>query len=1228
MNTNNSISNSLKKLLEINTNSLKTFERINEAVTTDQKNIQLEILTETGDTKLVSIPGFNFMKKELERLDTNLKALTGLGKGSTKIKLPDGTFQNIITSELSTPANDITLVSRPTSFSTKPNYFAEDFLNPILKTSIDVSGQIPNDTERVLIKRIIFDSTNQVSVDFFNENYRNKEDIDYLTAIRDIANNNITYIVDEDLRDMPYRTGQYTGKFDVLSISNSQREVIVNGVTTKTAIKLYTLDSLTYSDKEKDLNDTELLRIGDELMVTGGSKNTRYKISKLDASTRQVELELVEGYEPIKIGSSVLGIYKSEDDNLQVDIPCGFNERVLMFMKAVDPVSKLLAENWSPGIGFYTNELTVLQDDGVEISLANFYKEEVADFAKMIDAIKTDSIPPATVGVTPDSPVLDTSNFKVVQINRHLTANDAADKIKKLNSDKITVDEAIKKLDETITKKRSEIATKKYESNVQRDKDKNELNSLVEERASEAKLFNSIVTQIQSINTESNATKVAPKYRVRGFWAVPKAKTVANTLDQQVVQFIVQYRYLSTSGKSGDAAQLKFKNEGREKTAVFSNWVEFKTKPRPRAKSIDSDGNVASKFTWQESKIEDGQEINFNQLDIPINQGELVEIRVKSISEAGYPANPIMSDWSEPISMNFPEAEIDTTDTDDIIQQNIAELARVRMNDELTSQGVYTHVGDSFTANESYYAHVATNIASGFLSEEQKPISVYDKIAELEAQIASLKGTVEAEVGELIVKIVDDSGVVTNVNKDTTTQLFAGYYVDEVADLTVRKGHIVTKTYKLLLENSKSTKLELVSRLVGDRLKPAYRSSNASSLDSLNGFGIAINDSGGNTPDVKIDSDSYYLTEGRYELAPIQYQNVQANSDSDLFDSPYQSAQRRGQFVYSRYMDISNQNPHYLVEPTESQVGSYTITDYEYPLTYDSTAFASSGVATDFIWAGDFNNYSGVWNNDKINVTSTSTVGLYNYNRGLYVHKDHPFLQNVWEDAAASGNNTTDLSAVKNSMIFSMPKTATIATGATLFSFFGYDNNLDVVKAKQQMAYHKGTNLAEGGGNLDRSIKMSFDEADQYLLGGRSCGAFLFMSPVNMDTLKVGGETRKSKKEIRPKKDNESNAVSVDITFQYRMTDYFGDDEQNDTGRVGGFARLAYNNLTYTKKMGLDIFDKYGEQFSFDIEVFAKYSPKGKNLNSIKAARLTRNVFQTPISPWYTQVNGRNILQE
>ena len=97
MNTNNSLSNTLKKLLEINANSLKVYERVNEAVTNEKKDIPLEILAPDGTTTTVYVPAFGYLKRELERLDTNLKALTGLGKGNTKIKLPDGSFQSIIT---------------------------------------------------------------------------------------------------------------------------------------------------------------------------------------------------------------------------------------------------------------------------------------------------------------------------------------------------------------------------------------------------------------------------------------------------------------------------------------------------------------------------------------------------------------------------------------------------------------------------------------------------------------------------------------------------------------------------------------------------------------------------------------------------------------------------------------------------------------------------------------------------------------------------------------------------------------------------------------------------------------------------------------------------------------------------------------------------------------------------------------------------------------------------
>jgi hypothetical protein len=1243
MNTNNSLSNTLKKLLEINANSLKIYERINEAITTETKDVPLEILTAEGTTKTVYVPAFGYMKRELERLDTNLKALSGLGKGNTKIKLSDGSYQNILTSTLKTPANDINSLVRPERFSTKSNYFFEDFLNPLLTTKLDVTGQIPNDTERVLIKRIIFDATSDVTVEYFKSNFKNTEGLDYFTVIRDIVNNNLSYTLDEEVRDLPFRNSQYGGKFDITSIDTMKKEVVVGGVTKKKSVKLITVDKLTYSDNLKDLDDTELLKTGDELMLNSGNKNTRYKVTKIDGSTRQLELELVEGYEALKIGADVLSIYKYTNSELSVQVNCGFNERILVFIKAIDPESNMLAEKWSPGVGLYTNELTLLQEDGTFIRLDDYYKENVADFGQYIKALKDDAIPPATVGVTPDAPILNNSNFKVVQINRHLTKNDASDKIKKFSADKTTVEETIKKLDDTISKKRTEISTKKYESEVQRDKDKSELNSLIDERASETKLYNSLVNQIQSLASSTNATNITPKFRVRGFWAVPAPKKVADTVDQKVIQFAVQYRYLSTNGKSSEVSQLPFTDGTREKTAVFSNWNEIKTKVRSRGK-VENIGNpkLARRFEWKESLVEDAQEINFNQLDIAINQNELVEIRVRSISEAGYPANPIYSDWSESITIDFPEAEIDTTDLDALVEKNLAEVASVKISDELTSKGVFTHVDESFVSNEKFYAHNASSIASGFLSDEQKPISVFDKLIALEAQIAALKEGIEAEVGELVVTLRSEDGTVSVMQNNTVNQIFAGYYVDEVAELSIKKGHIVTKTFKLLLENTKATQLELVARLTGDRNEPAHKSSSSGSSIHNNGFGPALNDQGGTGIDTKVQDDTYYTTQGKYDLAPIQYQNISATQIGSydlLLEAPYQSAQRRGQFIYSRYMDIGNQNPLYV---TESLIdgASASLTNYEYTLSYanfmadagsiDLITPTGDGETNDFIWTGTFgvaNNATSLtadFSQSMVDVCSVGSIGAAAYNTGLYMHKDHPDLENLYanwtEGAYSEAEQKTSLQALVNQATHTMPITATFVSGKSFRSVGSFGAsfiNVNNIKSKQQLAYQDTENNSSQIIPLNRSFKMSFDSNDQFLLGGRSCGSFLFMSPINLSTLSVDGETKQSRRSIKGRDksglDN-SNALSVDIVFQYRMTDYFGNDAESDRGRIGGQAKLTFPNLTYTKKIGFDIFDKYENQFTFDLEVFAKYSAKGKNLNSIRAAQLVRNVpsFTSP----------------
>ena len=114
--------------------------------------------------------------------------------------------------------------------------------------------------------------------------------------------------------------------------------------------------------------------------------------------------------------------------------------------------------------------------------------------------------------------------------------------------------------------------------------------------------------------------------------------------------------------------------------------------------------------------------------------------------------------------------------------------------------------------------------------------------------------------------------------------------------------------------------------------------------------------------------------------------------------------------------------------------------------------------------------------------------------------------------------------------------------------------------------------------------------------------SYLFLSPINTDSFLVDGDNKFGKKYVTT---GETNAVSIDVVFQYRMTDYAGDNPASDTGRVGGIIGTNLSNLTYAKRIGIDVFDSDGEQFSFDLEIFAKYKAAGSNKNSVRAAQLS-----------------------
>jgi len=1129
-------------------------------------------------------------------------------------------------------------------------------INPLLYVSFDITGQAPIDTERAIIQRYILDTNSQSKINFFESQYNGNSAIDYDTFLQEIVEKNISYVLDEAVVDLPPRDKRYSGNFSVVRIGEESVTETVNGVEQTTVQKLYKLNKIFYTDAEADFPDTVQLKVGDSLEVISTPIDTRYTVTQIDTSTNSVIVRLQEGNRTISIGADVLKIGSALSDTLEVDVTVGFNERCVTFIKPIDPDSKIPAVNWSPGSGFYTNNLTTINSAGNQQTLADYYQQNAVDFGRYLLSFAQDKIPTSREGLIPNTPVLTPDDFTVSLINGQVSNSDAIVQLKDLNNQKNTIQATLSELDVAIGQSRTKIQTTNYTTEVERDSDKNALQGLITERASQAKLYASVVTEINSFASDNSVSSITPKYRVRGFWAMPEERSAPETGVQDIIKFKYRYRYLSADGAANPVDQFKYTDGSGTSQGAFSNYVIVDSVLRPRTKNT-----ITGLYEWAPIDDDNADSVNINQLDIPIRKGEQVEIEVKAISEAGWPSNPLESEYSTPIRVEFPADLSSDSALEAILAQNQEDLALVSLNENLESIGLPTHLSSSFTANETYFAHSSPVIASGFLSENQTPIDLFTKLTEMQNQLDLFAEILNSAQGELQTTLVDDTGNTFNLRRNAVTKVFAGFYSQEVDGLDDPRGAIVSKTYFINIGNRSQTALQLLARVTGNRSRMVNQSENPAETTSfanlLNGSVILpatyswLNNSAANQSDSRATyrgDDKDYNTIRKYDLTPILLTNPDTTSTTKygqmVSQPPYQSTQNKNQFIYSRFSDVSAEGNFY----------SYINNSNDYTFNLDTienfyNAAADTGVAnptTQFIWGGGF-----------LPTGLPTTNGSYpTTDNVVQVSIAHPNLTNytAYRDAyiAITGDTNTLPAAVPAGGIDCT--SAGNGTGAVVFRQSKFAPITSDNKYGKQQAIYLNENLTDmidlagpGGalnglvfdsgqtfqaspslttaalqnlwdptaasyvtGGYDRNAKNSFDGFDQYTLGKQSCGSYLFVSSDNHLNIQVDGDSIQSREVVAF---GQQNALSIPLVFQYRMTDYFGTTSGTGLGNIGGDETGSTVNLTYSKRIGFDLYPNNSDVVQFDIEISAKY----------RSDRLSIDVFPTA-----TVAKGLNDLEK
>jgi hypothetical protein len=1184
METKHTLSDVLSRLVVDIDNMNNFLFSLQNILESSSENVTVSQTKVDGTSVNITVPSFGYLKGKIEDINTKFDTLISANGDVIGIKSSNGDVRKFELKKTSQLIKDLEAVQNstftvPNSFKVKNNWFFESFLNPLLYVSLDVSSILTDDIDQFVVKRVIVNSVNNDDVaTYFDDNYKGKNDLSYSSLISDLNANGIDFFEDDNIVDLDVSVNRYKGSFDIIKIlEETGNQTLSTGTTVSTIRRRYKLSTLSYTDVLSGVQNTKVLAEGDVLIT---ANDTEYRIISINSTDTEVVLERIFGNDPLTIGANILKLKPAPYRRPELQVNVGFNEREIIFIKPVSKAKNLTINDFSKGIALYTNELTIPLQDSSTSTLADYYNNFVSDFGLILLNMAKEKTLPSILAIKPDAPTLDEASFNVYQIDQHIRDDKNIDTLNNNVKEKASLQQEVEELNKKIDSLKANITTvSKTPKEAKRLQ--NQLSESLTTRNEKTAALSSLVTNITTQLSTTPQFVTNRKYEIRGFWHIPNPK-LDKYGTQNVVQFKYRYRYLSSTGTQPNAQQQTYVDvDGTTKSATFSSWTEVLTKPRQKVLN-ESTGL----YEWATETLTDSEVVNTNQLNIPIRKGELVEIQVKSLSEAGWPSNAAESDWSNVIQVKFPE-EIQSQEEGVITsQKTFAEKARLDFENSLNAKGLDNHLAHQFTSGDKFYGHVAEDIASGFFTNEGNVIDLYQKLKALQTTLDAIQQSINLDRGVIKVSIIDSDGNSLDVANGDTIQLFAGYYKDLIKDTTggtliYKEGAVITKQYAISIQNTSATNLELVSLLGGGI------SQLAQPLSPSTGLPIPT------SPSAYPDSD--YHVNRRYDIVPVGINSNPIPTINDFKQkASTQSGQVKSQFINSRVRDYGLSEEIY--SPSVPSTG-YTL-DATYA-TGSSTPYRGIVVGSTRVpynwghylpFAPQYNP-GGLSTSDKVwnGTTNASSVpGTNGYLSEFCISKDHPEIPTICGPSYTySAANL--ISAFRP--VFASGG-AVVSTDSQKYLPFAHALHFETSVTENTNAfgvthYKQASRITPSAltANSTRTdanypIKLGFTKNDEYLIGKYTCGAYLYVYPTNYESVSVEGNfPARSTKSVKL---GSENALNIPVLFQFRASDRLG--------YIGGFRTSGtLTNIKYSKKLGIDIILKDDSPFSFDLQVNAQY---------------------------------------
>ena len=738
----NSFAENVNMLTDATKKAMDALNILSNTVTAETDTVPLII-----DDETIYIPSY---KNVLNRLETVENTVGTFTSGNGTVKLIDGTNRKIKVSTMPSTPSKIENLNNITKFSIDSNWFFEDLMFPKMIVKVDLTDKVDDNSDRIKAKRVIIDygKNKEYIRSFYSTNIENKK-ISYPELIQLLdGDSNITYFEDDEILDFPLVENGYIGNFTI-----TDKRIIDNSLW-------YYFDSLYYSVNnvyDKNNLNNIILTVGDKLVYN----QSIFTIDEINNAEKRVKLSSDIGLDIIEV-NTIISYYNDPFRLKEISIPVGIHEINCLFFKGVNEEYNLLCDSWSDAISFITNTLTFDDPTNSDMTFESYYNTYVADFGQDWIAQAKERKVAAYNGKIPNTVILNADDFKVVQINTQLNDVSEDTDIKNTQAKIISLKSNIKTLRDTISLQRGALTQQLIEDDVINEDDNSrtvpvnkkysktsDLSSKIQLNTNKLKSviseYTSNVEYLDSLLKTKNYQNVTPKYRIRGFFPIPEAQ-YSNVYEgkngiiykegkQDIIAFEIRYRYLKLDESGTNLTTFSYTdtNNNSSYTGVFSDWNVISSVYKEKVYN-----ERLGIYEWKVENSADGSEININQIDIPITSGEKVEICVRSISEAGYPGNPLKSDWSNSIIISFPDNLSPSNNVENIINDVKSEMTAIELNSTLQSEGFYTHKADETITSDKIYHHDSQNILCKLNLFGKDCMTIYDAINVLADKIKEL----------------------------------------------------------------------------------------------------------------------------------------------------------------------------------------------------------------------------------------------------------------------------------------------------------------------------------------------------------------------------------------------------------------------------------------------------------------------------------------------------------